>query len=230
MLNVALIIPVFQPGDRLEKLIRELAQEFRSLVVVDDGSTENTDRFDFLAEIANAKLLRHDRNRGKGAALKTAFAEILRAPDAVEAVVTADGDGQHLMKDILAVADATLANPDAITFGVRQFAGRVPFRSRLGNLWTELEFFLLTRCRIPDTQTGLRGIPFGLLPAIAALPGERYEYESRMLVAATRLKAKPVLIPIETVYLDGNSSSHYRPLRDTLITQRALWSAASSSN
>lgn len=121
----------------------------------------------------------------------------------------------------------TDAHPDRVTLGVRSFGGRdVPFRSRLGNLWTCGEFFLLTGTWIRDTQTGLRGIPRALLPRFAALAGDRYDYESRMLVAATKLPQPPVQIPITTVYESGNATSHYRPLADTLSTQAALVRAA----
>lgn len=150
------------------------------------------------AALPGVRLIRHAANRGKGAALKTAFAEILRTfPDAA-GVVTADADGQHLPEDIRRVAAASAAHADRVTLGVRSFGGRsVPFRSRLGNLWTCGEFFLLTGIWIRDTQTGLRGIPRARLPRFAALAGDRY---------------------------DG--TSHYRPLADTFSTQAALIRAA----
>ena len=220
--DTTIIIPVYQPGDRLEPLVRELSDADTRILVIDDGSTEGTGVFSRLADIRGVAVLRHAVNRGKGAALKTAFAAVLADPQDTAAVVTADGDGQHLAEDIFAVAAAAKANPCAVTLGVRTFSGKIPFRSRLGNLWTETEFRLLTGRRIADTQTGLRGIPIGLLPRFAALKGERYEYESRMLVAAALLPSPPVEIPISTIYLDGNATSHFRPLRDTLLTQSAL--------
>lgn len=179
------------------------------------------------AALPGVRLIRHAANRGKGAALKTAFAEILRAfPDAA-GVVTADADGQHLPEDIRRVAAASAAHADRVTLGVRSFGGRsVPFRSRLGNLWTCGEFFLLTGIWIRDTQTGLRGIPRARLPRFAALAGDRYDYEARMLVAAAKLPQPPVQVPITTVYENGNGTSHYRPLADTFSTQAALIRAA----
>jgi len=169
--------------------------------------------------------LRHDVNRGKGAALKTAFAAIARDfPDAV-GVVTADADGQHLPADIAAVAKSTMENPGRITLGVRAFDGEVPLRSRFGNAWSRWFFFLLTGTMVYDTQTGLRGIPCKFLRALCDIPGDRYEYEGRMLVAAALMKAKPVQVRIKTVYLEGNRTSHFNPIRDSIRTQAALLAA-----
>lgn len=226
--DLVLVFPACEPTAALPRLVRALAPEFRAVVVVDDGSRGASSRgaFDALAGVGNVRLLRHAENRGKGAALKTAFAEVLRAfPDAA-GVVTADADGQHLEDDVRRVADATAAHPANVTLGVRSFDAEVPFRSRLGNFWTRVEFFLLTGRRVRDTQTGLRGIPRALLPRLAALPGTRYEYEARMLVAAARLPGGLAQVPIATVYEPGNGTSHYRPLADTLRTQSALVTAS----
>ena len=229
--GLVLVIPACEPTPALPRLVAALAPEFRAVVVVDDGSRRpaSADAFAALARIPGVRLLRHPENRGKGAALKTAFAHVLRElPDAT-GVVTADADGQHLAPDVRRVADATAAHPGRVTLGVRTTrppAVAVPFRSRLGNFWTRAEFFLLTRRWVRDTQTGLRGIPRALLPHLAALSGDRYDYEARMLVAAARVPDGPVQVPIATVYEPGNRTSHYRPLADTVSTQAALVAAA----
>jgi len=229
MTSQILVLPAYEPSPKLPQLVRTLSDAFAAAVVVDDGSrrVQSSAVFAETAALPNVRLLRHAANRGKGAALKTAFAEVLRAfPDAA-GVVTADADGQHLADDVRRVAAASAARPDCVTLGVRTFVGRgVPFRSRLGNLWTCGEFFLLTGVWVRDTQTGLRGIPRALLPRLAALAGDRYDYEARMLVAAAKLPRPPVQVPIATVYADGNAASHYRPLADTLSTQGALFRAA----
>lgn len=223
MNRVVLTIPAFEPESRLPELIHELRRDFRDIVVVDDGSLTAKAVFDDVRAIGGVTLLAHPVNRGKGAALKTAFAEILRRfPDA-EGTVTVDADGQHLPKDVRRVAEELLRHPDRLVLGVRTFAKDIPFRSRLGNLWTIAEFRLLTGCRVHDTQTGLRSIPRALLPSFLKIPGDRYDYEIRMLANAARRTREPIQIPIETVYENGNATSHFRPLADTINTQRALF-------
>jgi len=225
MLDVVALIPAYEPENTLVALIERLSSELRAVVVVDDGSQKAGGIFASLPRAESVIQLTHPRNRGKGAALKTGLSGILRRfPDTL-GVVTVDADGQHLPEDILRVARALTESPDRLILGVRTFAAGTPFRSRLGNLWTCGEFFLLTGHRVRDTQTGLRGLPSALLPRLLELPGERYEYEIRMLVDCVRHLAAPVQIPITTVYADGNATSHFRPLADTFRTQRALFAA-----
>jgi len=224
--NIVIVLPAYEPDPRFVGLVAPLKDHFRSLVIVNDGSRRAASVFSSLPEAEGLHLLDHPVNRGKGAALKTAFDAVMRLfPDAVGAI-TADADGQHLPKDILNVSRALLASPDRLVLGVRTFGPGTPFRSRLGNLWTIGEFQLLTGRRVRDTQSGLRGIPLRLLPMLAALPGERYDYEIGMLVTAAVTLGGVTEVPIETVYADGNATSHFRPLADTLSTQKALFAAA----
>ena len=227
--DVAILIPAYDPDDKLAALVDDLRPAFRHLVLVDDGSTRGRDVLDAVRGRVDA-LLVHGTNRGKGAALRTGLAWIRDNLPGVRTVVTADSDGQHRPDDIRRVAEASLAHPDGLVLGVREFAGKVPFRSQLGNIWTRVLFRLLTGLAVRDTQTGLRGIPRGLLGRMLAIPGDRYEYEIRMLVDARRHPAAPRQVPIETIYLDGNRSSHFRPFRDTVSTQWALLCARFASS
>lgn len=226
MKKVAILIPAYEPDDKLVRLVEALRPLGAHLVVVDDGSVRPEARAAFAAvrERVDA-LLVHGVNRGKGAALRTGFAWIRDHLPEAEVVVTADADGQHTPTDIRRVAEAAFGHPQGLVLGVRQFSGHVPLRSRFGNAWSRMFFRLLTGLSVRDTQTGLRAVPRALLGRMLALPGDRYEYEMRMLVDARRHVAKPLQVTIETVYLDGNRSSHFQPLRDTILTQRALWSA-----
>lgn len=222
--NVTVLIPAYQPDDQLEALVGRLREAFAHVVLVDDGSTEGRAVFDAVRAQVDAVLV-HPANRGKGAALRTGLAWIRDHQPAAAGVVTADADGQHKVADIVRVATALADRSEGLVLGVRRFGRHVPFRSRFGNHWTTFFFWLLTGLWIRDTQTGLRGIPRVLFDRLLALRGDRYEYEMRMLVDARRHAQKPLQLPIETVYIDGNRSSHFNPLRDTLLTQGALLSA-----
>lgn len=219
----AAVIPVFQPEPGLLPLVRAVAPHFGSVVVVDDGSTEGASAFDELAGgygVGNVVLLRHDRNRGKGAALKTAL-QYLRGK--ADFMLTLDGDGQHRLEDALAVAHKA-RETKGVVFGVRDFSRKaVPFRSWWGNRWTSLEVRLLFGYRLADTQTGLRAVPSRLFGPMLALPGERFEFEAQCLPLFHRLREPVVTVPIATIYCDSNRASHFRPFRDTLLTQRALF-------
>ena len=226
--NCTVLVPAYNPDRKLVELLDGLLPRFKSIVVVDDGSATGVEVFGE-ALSRGAKVLAHGCNRGKGAALKTGFRWILDNLPQCAAVVTADADGQHRPDDIARVAETALANPCSLTLGVRAFTGRVPLRSRFGNWWTRQFFFLMTRLRVLDTQTGLRGIPAALLPRMLEIPGDRYEYEMAMLADARHHPAPLVQIPIETVYVGGNESSHFSPLRDSVRIYGALLHFCASS-
>lgn len=217
-------MPAYNPDGRLLELLARLRGRFSRLVLVDDGSVSGREIFDRARGLVE-KILVHDRNRGKGAALKTAFAYLGDSAD----VVTADADGQHTPEDIAKIADALATHRNGLVLGVRSFAGKVPLRSRFGNFWTRWMFFLMTGLTVSDTQTGLRGIPAALVPRVASLPGERYEYEMAMLADARYHPEKPFQIPIETVYVDGNATSHFNPLLDSIRIYRSLFQFCVSS-
>jgi putative flippase GtrA len=140
---------------------------------------------------------------------------LLHHPDA-PGIVTADADGQHLPHDILKVADALSTAPHRLWLGCRSFLGDVPLRSMIGNRVTKLVFKLVFSQGVSDTQTGLRGIPTYLLPALLRCTAARYEFEMEMFVLAKQHGLPLAEVPIETVYIDGNRMSHFNPLIDSL--------------
>lgn len=215
--GIVVLIPAYEPSDELPRLVRLLNESFSRIVIVNDGSTRGLEYFDEVRPFVE-KILVHSANRGKGAAIKTALDYIGDAD-----VITVDADGQHLVPDIVRVAEAMKTHREGLTLGVRAFDGKVPLRSRFGNWWTRLFFFLLTGLYVRDTQTGLRGIPASMIKRVRALPGERYEYEMVMLADAKRHPQRPLQIPIETVYIDNNSESHFSPLKDTIRIYSALF-------
>lgn len=215
--RLAAVIPAYNPGAALVQLVVDLrGYGFGRIIVVDDGSDPS--HASIFAEVqarSGAVLLRHAVNLGKGRALKTAFNWCLCHGADYEGVVTADADGQHAPGDIERVGTELIATR-AFVLGVRDFPSTVPLRSRVGNIVTRRLMAFLYGRAVSDTQTGLRGIPLSLLPRLLAIPGERYEYETGMLVDRISHKAEIVQLPITTIYIDGNCSSHFNPLFDSM--------------
>jgi len=216
--KITVIIPAYKPGRELLDTISGLTEVgFEDILVVDDGGGEPfAALFAEVAAIPACTLLRHEVNRGKGAALKTAFAYFLQNRPGYAGVVTADADGQHLPCDIRAAADK-MASSGSTVLGVRDFSDpAVPPRSKSGNRITCAMFRLFFGMRITDTQTGLRAFPTKDLPVIASAAGDRYEFETNMLFLINRCGLPMEEVKISTVYIDDNSSSHFRVVRDSL--------------
>ncbi|MFJ2552590.1 GtrA family protein [Microbacterium sp. NPDC087591] len=213
------LIPAYEPDERMRELVDALDTNGFQTVVVDDGSGAAYSPHFAEAARRGATVLRQPRNEGKARALRHGLAYIAeRWPG--EDVVTADSDGQHRPSDIAAVAAATVGS-DALVLGGRSFTGEVPVRSRLGNAVSRW-LFRLSGGAVHDTQTGLRGIPAALITDVVAVSGERFAWEMNVLLDFTRRGIPIREVPIETVYLDHNASSHFRPLRDSLDVLRPL--------
>jgi glycosyltransferase involved in cell wall biosynthesis len=213
----ALVIPLYQPNEKVLPFLEEFKREdFARFVIVDDGSGVSYQAtFDAIKARGLFEVLSYPKNGGKGHALKTAYAYLKEQCPDIEAIVTADGDGQHAYSDILKVRDALKANPTSLVMGVRDFSAKdVPHHNKVGNRLSALYFRLATGVKLSDTQTGLRGIPSNLFALALESRGERYEYEMNFLMEAVK-EAPLVQIPIQTIY-DGNKSSHFHPVRDSL--------------
>lgn len=228
------LIPAYLPSVSLVRLTRELmaTDPDVSVVIVDDGSGTAFAAVFAEAIAAGAVLLRHPENRGKGAALRTGFAHIAQDHPG-EDVVTADADGQHTVHDILRIAegmrmDAAAGSP-TLVLGCRRFDGAVPWRSRAGNTLSRLVFRAVAGWPLSDTQTGLRGLPANMLPWLLTVPGDRFEYEQAVLLHVHAAGFATQEIPIDTVYLDDNRSSHFRPVVDSLRVLRPVVAFAGSS-
>jgi len=226
---VIVLIPALEPTERLAELVRGLrtAAPEAAVLVVDDGSGPAWSPAFVAAELAGAELIRLPEQRGKGAALRAGLEHVL-AHHPGECVVTADSDGQHTVGDILRVA-AAVAEPDVLVLGCRAFVGPVPWRSRLGNAVSRGVFRFAAGFAVSDTQTGLRGAPAALLPWLAAIPGERFEYEQRVLLRSRRDGVRIREVGIDTLYLDENAGSHFRPVRDSARVLAPVLAFAASS-
>lgn len=215
MSGYTILIPAYKPDAKLLKLLDELSPAGLPVYIVDDGSGTEYDEIFAKAERPGVTVFRYPVNRGKGGALKAGICNLMQAEDIPDGIITADADGQHTPEDIIGILDAMRKNPDALILGVRRFVGDVPLRSRFGNTVTRLVYALATGHMLADTQTGLRGLPECLFDELAVLEGDRYEYEMNMLLRLDTWGVKYVEVPIDTVYIDDNASSHFNTFKDS---------------
>lgn len=228
MKTVALI-PSYEPDERLVELACDLARQGLDVVVVDDGSGCAYD-VTFAETSLWATVIGYVNNQGKGTALKVGLDYILKNYPTDTTVVTVDGDGQHLPKDVIRCAEMASARPGAIILGCRRFDARdVPLRSRFGNMLTRSVFAATSGARVSDTQTGLRAFSLSLARRLFEIGGERFEYEMNVLYACAEWGVPIVEVPIETVYHDNNKASHFHPLRDSVLIYRSVLVFAGAS-
>ena len=214
--RIVVLIPAYKPDERMVALTRSLVREKLTVLLVDDGGGEVYAPLFEQCRALGARVAVHAVNLGKGRALKTGLNEVLKEyPDAL-CVVTADADGQHTVSDILRVAQAATEHPDALVLGSRAFTGNVPFKSRWGNRITRWVYRLASGIAVGDTQTGLRGLPACALEDMVRIDGERYEYEMNVLLRLRDMNLCVFEVPIETIYIDDNSGSHFNPVRDAM--------------
>jgi putative flippase GtrA len=223
-MNGAVVIPAFEPGLALLDVVAGLrARGADRIVVVDDGSSASCGPVFSELEQSGVEVTHHAVNLGKGAALRTGFNFVLcRWPD-TPGVVTADADGQHAPQDVMRVAQQLEQEGNALVLGVRAFSGDVPWQNKAGNILSRWLVRLVVGQPLTDTQTGLRGVPAAMIPALLKIPSAGYEFELDMLITAKHLAFPIVQVPIQTIYRDGNRSSHFSPLRDSMKIYMVLF-------
>ena len=216
--EAAVVIPAYNPGPELPQLVGQLLQrKLEAIAIVDDGSgVSYRQYFDEAAAWPGVRILRHAVNLGKGAALKTGINAVLCDYPDIGTLVTADADGQHHPDDILAVAKYGAEHRHALVLGARRFSRGVPFRSRLGNGLTKWIMRFVIGQRLSDTQTGLRCIPSCLRATLLQLPHQGYEFELDMLLECRKQGIAIAEIPIRTIYIAKNKSSHFNPVFDSM--------------
>jgi glycosyltransferase involved in cell wall biosynthesis len=208
--DLIIAIPCFQGERTIGQVVRGALGAGLPVVVVDDGSTDGSGE---AAEAAGATLLRHPRNRGKGAALQTAFAWAERA--GARAVLTMDADGQHDPAEIPRLVEAHRDHPRAVVVGVRSFAPEdMPRRSRIGNRISTWWISKFAGRPHADTQSGFRVYPRALYAA-APLASTRFETETELLLWAAKMELPLVEVPIATIY-GPDRVTHFHGFRDTL--------------
>jgi putative flippase GtrA len=219
MENVVIVIPSLEPDAKLLDLVASIRQENQiwPIVIIDDGSGKAYEAvFEEAQDKHHCIVIRHAENIGKGAAIKTAIRYILSNLKNAQFMVTIDSDGQHTLADMIKCVQAAEAHGNALVLGVRDFEQKIPLRSKFGNVLTRNILRVTTGIDIKDTQTGLRVIPTHFMEKLLEVPGDRFEYETNMLLETKRSNWEIHSQAIATIYIEDNASSHFRVIADSI--------------
>ena len=181
-----ILIPAYQPNEKLIDLIEDLKKNTdMSIIVVDDGSGTDYKNIFTQAQKLGCEVISYPENRGKGFAVKTGI-KYLKEIHENEGFVSADADGQHTPKDIINISNTLLEKKCDIVLGIRNFnLPEVPLRNKIGNKFTISLFNAMTSLPLKDTQTGLRAYSSNIFDLLLNIEGNRYEYEFNILLKIT---------------------------------------------
>jgi glycosyltransferase involved in cell wall biosynthesis len=208
--RIAAVIPAYHEAHHVAEVARRVRAQLEHVVVIDDGSNDGTEE---QARSSEVEVVVHPQNRGKGESIKTGLRYWLER--GMDYIVTLDADGQHLPEEIPRFVEAATQNPEAKIFlGSRMSdTASMPFVRRMVNRYMSAKISRACGQKIPDTQCGFRMLHRDLVPDFLR-GGDRFDYETEMLLIATRKGERIVSVPITTVYSDEVSSIN--PMRDTL--------------
>ncbi len=213
-MKICVLIPAYNESKRISKLISQILQleEIAGIIVVDDGSIDSTYEE---AKSTGTIVLRHEKNMGKGAALRTGFSYV-KSKD-FNAIITMDGDGQHNWKEIPNFIEVYKKGGADVIVGSRmKKCENMPTARYLTNRFTSFVTSLLGKCNVTDSQSGFRLISTDVLKNIE-LSTSKFEIESEVIIKAGRKGFNIKEIPISTVYLaDSTKRSKIHPIIDTL--------------
>ena len=208
--QTAAVIPAFQDEKHIGDIVRRTRERLDHILVIDDGSSDQTAQ---RAREAGAEVLVHDQNRGKGEAIKTGLGHW--SARKVTWAILLDSDGQHLPEEIdrFIAAAASVREPSFFIGNRMNDTARMPLVRRIVNRYMSSEISRVCEQKIPDTQCGFRMLHRQLIPEMLG-GGHRFDYETEVLIIASRKGYRIESVPITTVYTDQVSKIH--PMRDTI--------------
>ena len=223
-MKVSAVIPVYDPDeDFLDAVWAILKKGFHRVIIVDDGSApDKRGYFEKVGKDERCVVLRHSAHLGRGRALKTAFNYFVENCGEDVGVVTADGDNNYGVEDIWRCAEELVRKPECLVLGIRDFDfSGMPKLNALGNKITAWVFKYICGIKVSDAQTGLRGIPTEFVKRLLTVSGERFDFETNML-----LESDVEDIPISEFevkeYRGGAKRTYYNPTLDSIKVYKTI--------
>ena len=210
------LIPAYQPDENLYEIVQELKNLNFRIFVVNDGSYSEVSKYVFDKISSDCEIIKFDKNRGKGAALKAGLQRIKQLRLVSSNIVTLDADGQHLPSDADNVLKKLYHSNADLVLGTRNFFDtKIPFRSLFGNIFTAYLLYGLKKKLLLDTQTGLRAFSYYQIDELLEIKEENYDWEFAVLNKFFSLNKKISTCIISTIYETGNPSSHFKKVLDS---------------
>ena len=210
-LKVCVIIPTFNNGTTLEKVITDVSEYTENIIIVNDGATDNT--LEILSKYPQYQKVSYSKNIGKGWALRQGFKFAVN--NGYEYAITIDSDGQHFAKDLPRFIDKLESEGSALIIGSRNMdQSSVPGKSSFGHKFSNFWFWVETGIKAPDTQSGYRLYP--LLPLKNRIfITKKYEFEIEVIVKAAWAGVRIESVPVTVYYAPKETRiSHFRPFKD----------------
>ncbi|MBR6641005.1 MAG: bifunctional glycosyltransferase family 2/GtrA family protein [Clostridia bacterium] len=209
------IVPAYNPDEKLLEVIKDIkSNNIDRIIVVNDGSKKECDEI-FNSIKSDVILLTHEINKGKGVALKTAM-KYIKELGIEDKVLTIDADGQHKMEDGIKLLENLESGKKEFVTGSRTFKEKIPLKNRIGNVINSYTFMLLSGKKVKDTLNGLRAFNTNLIEFLLEVEGERYEYEMNVIIQCAKNKINIKEVPIDVVYHEGENTSHFRAILDSI--------------
>lgn len=210
-LKACVLLPTYNNADTLGRVLDDILQHTRQVIVVNDGCTDDT--ADVLKQYPQVTVLTHEVNKGKGIALRNGFKEAVRL--GYDHAITMDSDGQHFAKDVVQFLTYLENLPDTLLIGSRNMTGEnVPNKSSFGNKFSNFWFWVNTGIKLEDTQSGYRSYPVSKL-ANKKYFTSKYEFEIEVIVRASWSGIDVKSVPVDVYYPKPEERiSHFRPFKD----------------
>ena len=212
-LRCCVIIPTYNNAAALPEVIKGILAYTCNVIVVNDGSTDAT--ASVLSSFPDCKVISHEKNEGKGMALRNGFKYALSL--GYEYAITIDSDGQHMPEDLPGFLDMLEKNPGALIVGARDMSQEnVPGKSSFGNKFSNFWYRVETGIVLPDTQSGYRLYPIHKMAEMTFFT-KKFEFEIEVMVRAAWAGIPVLSIPVQVYYASEESRiSHFRPVKDFL--------------